>query len=128
MKLRRNMVVNTNLMTNLSLNFFGDIFRWMPIAHLINHRIFVVHGGFSGSPTLAVEDIRNKQRPLDADDDEIVAGTLWSDPVSKPGITDSSRGIGFFFGPDITKQFLENNDLKCIIRSHTEIRSGCTLA
>ena len=24
--------------------------------------------------------------------------------------------------------FLENNDLKCIIRSHTEIRSGCTLA
>ena len=24
--------------------------------------------------------------------------------------------------------FLENNDLKCIIRSHTEIRSGCTIA
>ena len=23
---------------------------------------------------------------------------------------------------------LENNDLKCIIRSHTEIRSGCTVA
>ena len=46
------------------------------------------------------------RRPLDADDDEIVAGTLWSDPVSKPGVTDSSRGIGFFFGPDVTKQFL----------------------
>ena len=43
------------------LEFFGDIFRWMPIAHLINHRIMVVHGGISGSPTLAVEDIRNKQ-------------------------------------------------------------------
>ena len=46
------------------------------------------------------------RRPLDADDDEIIAGTLWSDPVSKPGVTDSSRGIGFFFGPDVTKQFL----------------------
>ena len=42
------------------LEYFGDIFRWMPIAHLINHRIFVVHGGISGSATLAVEDIRNK--------------------------------------------------------------------
>jgi hypothetical protein len=83
-----------------------------------------------------------------------VAGTLWSDPVTKPGVADSSRGIGIFFGPDITKCFLgmscnisiaqsfdlnwnqyqffyfllENNDLKCIIRSHTEIRSGCTIA
>ena len=46
------------------------------------------------------------RRPLDADDDEIVAGTLWSDPVSKQGIADSSRGIGIFFGPDVTKQFL----------------------
>ena len=43
------------------LEYFGDIFRWMPIAHLINHRIYVVHGGISGSATLAVEDIRNKQ-------------------------------------------------------------------
>jgi len=33
-----------------------------------------------------------------------------------------------FFGPDITQRFLENNDLKCIVRSHTEIRSGCTIS
>ena len=46
------------------------------------------------------------RRPLEADDDETVAGTLWSDPVSKLGVADSTRGIGVFFGPDITKRFL----------------------
>ena len=41
--------------------YFGEIFRWMPIAHVINHKILVVHGGISGLTNLAVEDIRNKQ-------------------------------------------------------------------
>ena len=41
--------------------YFGEVFRWMPIAHLINHKIFVVHGGISGSDNLAIEDIRNKK-------------------------------------------------------------------
>ena len=43
------------------LEYFGEIFRWMPIAHLINHKVFVVHGGISGMTNLAVEDIRIKQ-------------------------------------------------------------------
>ena len=47
-----------------------------------------------------------QREPLEPDDDEIVSGILWSDPVSKPGVADSSRGIGIFFGPDITKRFL----------------------
>ena len=33
--------------------------------------------------------------------------------------------VDWFVGFDM---FSENNDLKCIIRSHTEIRSGCTIA
>lgn len=39
--------------------FFGEIFRWMPIAHLIDDKILVVHGGISGSATLKVDDLRN---------------------------------------------------------------------
>ena len=35
-----------------------------------------------------------------------MAGTLWSDPVSKQGVSESSRGIGILFGPDITQRFL----------------------
>ena len=39
--------------------FFGEIFRWMPVAHVIAGKIFVVHGGISASPTLTLDDILN---------------------------------------------------------------------
>ena len=46
------------------------------------------------------------RKPIEAQENEIVAGLLWSDPVQKLGTSNSSRGIGIFFGPDITKRFL----------------------
>ena len=48
----------------------------------------------------------SNRRPFEPDHDDIVAGTLWSDPVSKQGVSESSRGIGILFGPDITQRFL----------------------
>ena len=46
--------------------------------------------------------------PAEAHDEgqEVLAGALWSDPVNKEGVSASSRGIGVFFGPDVTKSFL----------------------
>ena len=43
---------------------------------------------------------------MEPQDNEVVAGALWSDPVGKPGVGASTRGIGVFFGPDVTKGFL----------------------
>jgi len=108
--------------------FFGDIFRYIPVAHLINEKILVVHGGLPNIPTLTIEDIRRKKPPLEAHEDELVAGLLWSDPILKDGISPSTRGIGVFFGPDVTKNFLEKNGLKCIVRSHAEVKTGCGLS
>ena len=48
----------------------------------------------------------SNRRPFEPDHDDIVAGTLWSDPVSRQGVSESSRGIGILFGPDITQRFL----------------------
>ena len=44
--------------------------------------------------------------PLEAHQDPLIAGLLWSDPVLQDGILPSTRGIGVFFGPDVTKNFL----------------------
>lgn len=36
---------------------------------------------------------------------------LWSDPQSQPGRGPSKRGVGLSFGGDVTKKFLEENNL-----------------
>ncbi len=49
---------------------------------------------------------------------------LWSDPVDYHGLHESVRGAGVAFGPDVTRNFLEYNHMKLVIRSHECIRSG----
>lgn len=36
---------------------------------------------------------------------------LWSDPHPHPGRGPSKRGVGLSFGPDVTKSFLQENNL-----------------
>lgn len=36
---------------------------------------------------------------------------LWSDPQPNPGRGPSKRGVGLAFGADVTKRFLEENNL-----------------
>ncbi|KAK9810288.1 hypothetical protein WJX72_008052 [[Myrmecia] bisecta] len=49
----------------------------------------------------------------------LATDVLWSDPVATPGVTvNDARGVGLIFGPDVTKQFLEENALRLILRSH----------
>ncbi|XP_038237478.1 serine/threonine-protein phosphatase 5 isoform X3 [Dermochelys coriacea] len=47
---------------------------------------------------------------------------LWSDPQPQNGRSVSKRGVSCQFGPDVTKSFLERNQLDYIIRSH-EVKS-----
>jgi serine/threonine-protein phosphatase 5 len=48
---------------------------------------------------------------------------LWSDPQTQRGRSNSKRGVGIQFGPDVTENFLKRNGLKMIIRSH-EVKHG----
>lgn len=41
--------------------YIGEVFRWMPVAHLISRKIFVIHGGLPNMPDLTLEDIRQKK-------------------------------------------------------------------
>lgn len=36
---------------------------------------------------------------------------LWSDPQPQPGRGPSKRGVGLSFGADVTKRFLQENNL-----------------
>lgn len=41
---------------------------------------------------------------------------LWSDPQPQPGRGPSKRGVGLSFGADVTKRFLQENNLgTCLI-------------
>ena len=51
-------------------------------------------------------------------DEGLMSEMLWSDPQPRPGRAPSKRGVGLSFGPDVTAKFLENNNLKLVVRSH----------
>lgn len=38
--------------------FFGELFKWIPVAHLINDKILVIHGGLPDEPDLTIDDLR----------------------------------------------------------------------
>lgn len=40
---------------------------------------------------------------------------LWSDPQPHPGRGPSKRGVGLSFGADVTKRFLQENNLGIFI-------------
>jgi serine/threonine-protein phosphatase 5 len=49
----------------------------------------------------------------------LASDVLWSDPVMESGLRmNESRQVGLSFGPDVTEQFLRENGLRLLIRSH----------
>jgi serine/threonine-protein phosphatase 5 len=42
---------------------------------------------------------------------------LWSDPQPNPGRGPSKRGVGLSFGGDVTKRFLQENNLGTLVSS-----------
>ena len=44
--------------------------------------------------------------------------SLWRDPTDQDGRHPSKRGVGIQFGPDVAAKFLDDNDLKMLVRSH----------
>ena len=122
---------------NLSYGFYGEvesklnksfealiteIFDYLPLAHVLAGKIFVVHGGLYMSDALeppSLDEIRAVNRVRQPPEDgSLMSDLLWADPQDLPGRMPSKRGIGYSFGPDVTKRFLEKNGLSMIIRSH----------
>jgi protein phosphatase len=97
---------------------FEAFFQAMPYAIVVNDYL-CLHGGIAKGLG-KVSEIAGLPRPDLNPDDPIAYQLLWNDPREMiEGFLPSVRGAGaFYFGPDVTQQFLENNSLKGIIRGH----------
>jgi|UniRef100_A0A7S4FNT6 serine/threonine-protein phosphatase 5 len=97
---------------------FSEIFDWLPLCHVVNNRVFCVHGGLFSKDGVTLDDIRKINRNRDIPDEGLMCEMLWSDPSPIRGRHPNKRGVGVAFGPDVTEEFLKTNGLELVIRSH----------
>lgn len=103
---------------------FTDCFNCLPIAAIIDEKIFCVHGGLS--PDLKdLDDIRNIPRPTDVPDHGLLCDILWADPDKDiEGWGENDRGVSYTFGCDRVTEFLMRHDLDIICRAHQVVEDG----
>lgn len=103
---------------------FTDCFNCLPIAAIIDEKIFTMHGGLS--PDLnSMEQIRRVMRPTDIPDVGLLCDLLWSDPDKDiTGWSENDRGVSFTFGPDVVSRFLQKHDMDLICRAHQVVEDG----
>ncbi|KAJ2144183.1 Palmitoyl-protein thioesterase 1 [Coemansia sp. RSA 678] len=121
-------------------DLFQEVFEALPIAHLIGGKIFVVHGGLysrstaknsvqpDGDGVVRLDEIRQMSRFYQPNHNSLLCESLWSDPQSQNGRSPSPRGTAIQYGPDVTKEFCDANDLKLVIRSHQQMDEGYEIA
>nr|KYP47649.1 Serine/threonine protein phosphatase 5 [Cajanus cajan] len=100
------------------VELFAEVFCCLPLAHVINEKIFVVHGGLFSVDGVKLSDIRSINRFCEPPEEGLMCELLWSDPQPLPGRGPSKRGVGLSFGADVTKRFLQENSLDLVVRSH----------
>ncbi|KAL3142834.1 hypothetical protein ABBQ38_003127 [Trebouxia sp. C0009 RCD-2024] len=110
------------------IELFRDTFCWLPLAHVLDSRVFVVHGGLFSKDGVKLSDIRSIDRHREPPEDGLMCEMLWSDPKPSEGRGPSQRGVGVGFGPDVTRNFLEDNQLDLLVRSHEVKDDGYEIA
>ena len=103
---------------------FIDLFNWLPVAAVVDEKIFCVHGGLS--PELEhLDQVREIQRPTDVPDEGLICDLLWSDPEAEvQGWGENDRGVSWTFGDDVIEDFLNRQDLDLVCRAHQVVEDG----
>ncbi|KAK3007389.1 hypothetical protein RJ639_016090 [Escallonia herrerae] len=100
------------------VELFAEVFCCLPLAHVLNEKIFVVHGGLFSVDGVKLSDIKAIDRFCEPPEEGLMCELLWSDPQPNLGRGPSKRGVGLSFGGDVTKRFLQENNLDLVVRSH----------
>ena len=103
---------------------FTDCFNCLPVAAIVDDKIFCCHGGLS--PDLkSMEQIRKIKRPTDIPDSGLMCDLLWSDPKKDVrGWENNDRGVSFTFGEGVVTNFLNQHNLDLICRAHQVVQDG----
>ncbi|XP_067123137.1 serine/threonine-protein phosphatase PP1-gamma catalytic subunit B-like isoform X1 [Centruroides vittatus] len=104
---------------------FNECFDCLPVAAIIEDKIFCCHGGLS--PKLeSLDQIRQLERPIDVPEEGLLCDLLWSDPErnSEGWGENLERGISYTFGADVVENFLNQNNFDLIIRAHQVVEDG----
>lgn len=97
---------------------FADFFCCLPLGHILNRRVFVVHGGLFSKDNVSISELKKINRFCEPPESGLMCETLWADPCKEMGRHPSKRGVGLSFGPDVAKAFLTYNNLELLVRSH----------
>jgi len=110
--------------TEQCFELFLEIFCYLPLAHVIENKVFICHGGLFSEDNITLEEIKKINRNREPPEKGPMCELLWSDPLpgQQTGRQPSKRGVGVGFGVDVTKSFLERNNLDVVVRSH-EVRA-----
>ncbi|GIX71518.1 hypothetical protein CEXT_209441 [Caerostris extrusa] len=121
-------LLNYHTYSSQMSDLFTEVYNWLPLCHLLNDRVLVMHGGLFSESDVTLDDIRKIDRNMQPPERGLMCELLWSDPQVQPGISASKRGVGIQFGPDVTKKFLSKNKLDYVIRSHEVKANGYEVA
>ncbi|KAK6134427.1 hypothetical protein DH2020_031825 [Rehmannia glutinosa] len=123
----------------------GQVLPWIPACTVGSDIFFVVHGGLFSVDGVKLSDIKAIDRFCEPPEEGsslarsvncyavfyisfssqfssriigLMCELLWSDPQPQLGRGPSKRGVGLSFGADVTKRFLQDNNLDLVVRSH----------
>ena len=94
------------------------VFNTLPLAALIENRIFCVHGGLS--PSLEkLDELMKLHRVKEIEHEGVMCDLLWSDPSDENETWSfNSRGAGYMFGFKVVNEFNQINGIDLICRAH----------
>lgn len=120
-------------------NKLNDVFEYLSYAAVIANKIFCVHSGI-GTNLRRLEQIERIKKPFVLNHDDpssneqrIAFDMLWSDPVLDASDTQNkanlhrenlAKGTIVRFGTERIDQFLQENGLQIIVRSHEPVLDG----
>lgn len=103
---------------------FNSVFCCLPIAAIIENKIFCVHGGLSKS-LQSMDDIKAIERPIEIPEEGLLCDLLWSDPDPDTEEWDANeRGASYVFGEKPLREFLDKFGFDLVCRAHQAVMTG----